>query len=373
MLWLPQEFRFFPVWCLVFAQVLCCCKSSDDQSVTEPDAPISATRMNEWQVIGSHNSYKQAIEPTLLEHLFQLDANVARSLEYEHTSLTAQLDLGLRGLELDVFHDPDGGYYSNPLGLGIVLSRGATPLPYDEGQKLELVGLKLFHIQDVDFRSHHLLFKDALTEIRNWSDRNPDHTPIFILINTKDSPIQGTRVPLAFTANAMDSLDMEIKNIFQSDQLITPDLIRGNSDTLEEAILAQGWPDVENVKGRILFVLDENNTKTNLYLQKFPGLRGASLFVNRQEGNPEAAVRIINDPVANFDRITTLVAAGYLVRTRADADTQEARLNDLSRFERAQASGAHIISTDYYVPSKLFASDYQVIFQGGIYRKSRAQ
>ena len=40
---------------------------------------------------------------------------------------------------------------------------------------------------------------------------------------------------------------------------------------------------------------------------------------------------------------------GYLVRTRTDADTKEARNNDTVRRDAMIASGAQILSTDYPV------------------------
>jgi hypothetical protein len=93
--------------------------------------------------------------------------------------------------------------------------------------------------------------------------------------------------------------------------------------------------------------------------------------VNKEEGNPNAAFRIINDPIKNFEKIKNLVALGYMVRTRADADTQEARNNDYNRFEKAKASGAQVITTDYYQASKLFKSDFKVIFENGRYERNR--
>ena len=277
--------------------------------------------------------------------------------------------MGLRNLELDVFHDPEGGYYSNPAGLDIVRASGNTSLPFDEEEKLKVPGLKVFHVQEIDFRSNQLLFKEALVELKNWSDKNADHTPIIITINAKDVEIPSTRKPLAFDASALKNIDDEIRSIVPKEKLITPDLVRGNKATLEEAVLKSGWPKLAAVKGKFLFVLDEGDTKLDLYLEKFPDLKGAVLFVNKEEGNPEAAFRIVNDPITDFDKIQSLVKLGYMVRTRADADTKEARTDDYSRFERAKASGAQVITTDYYMPSRLFESDFQVIFEDGSYER----
>jgi len=325
--------------------------------------------LNTVQVIGSHNSYKIAIEKPLWNYLFQLDSTMAKSLQYDHPTLKEQLDLGLRNLELDIFHDPLGARYVNPKGLAIVNQTGNTVLPFDQEKKLSEAGLKMFHIQDVDFRSHHLLFKDGLQELKTWSDQNPNHTPIFILINAKDSKVPKTVNPLPFTKAALDSIDLEIKNVFPEDKLITPDLVRGNHTSLEEAVLTTGWPKLEDVQGRFIFVLDEKERKINAYINGHPSLKNRVLFVNIHEGSPEAAFRIINDPIKDFDYIKDLVAKGYLVRTRADASTKEARMNDYSRFEKAKASGAQIISTDYYIPSKLFSSSYEVNFGNRAYER----
>ena len=327
-------------------------------------------KLNEIQLIGSHNSYKVGIEKPLMDYLFRKNPETS-GLEYEHIPLSEQLELGLRSLELDIFHDPDGGYYADPKGLEIVKSLGTAPQPFDEEQKLLLPGLKVFHIQEIDFRSHQLLFKDALEELKKWSEANNGHTPIIITINAKDGEIPDTRKPLRFTAEALYSIDTEIRDVFSKEHLITPDLVRGNFKTLEQAVLTDGWPLLNEVKNRFLFVLDEGKEKTNAYLSKFPDLAGAVLFVNEEEGNPNAAFRIINDPVENFDKIKNLVASGYMVRTRADANTQEARTQSYQRFEKAKASGAHVITTDYYLPSQLFKSDFQVVFSNGTYQRGK--
>lgn len=73
----------------------------------------------------------------------------------------------------------------------------------------------------------------------------------------------------------------------------------------------------------------------------------------------------ITDPVKNFERIQRLVKAGFLVRTRADVGTLEARRKDTTRREKAFASGAHFISTDYPEPNPNF-SEYQVRFDDNI-------
>jgi hypothetical protein len=327
--------------------------------------PTFGQKLNESQVIGSHNSYKSAMPLPILEYLKKINPRTAESLQYEHLPLSEQLDLGLRNLELDVFHDPKGGRFAKPKGLSML----PDSVNFDEKEELLQPGLKLFHVQDLDFQSHHLLFKNALLELKNWSEKHPDHHPIFILINAKDSSIPMTINPLPFSAAALDSIDLEIRTHLGFDKLITPDQVRGEFENLESAVLAGNWPELNSVRGKFLFVLDESEDKIKRYLIKKPGLRDAALFVNIKEGNPEAGFRIINDPIANETYIQDLVGKGYMIRTRADSDTREARNNDYSKFEKAKTSGAQVISTDYYIASRLFPSSYQVSFENGSFER----
>ena len=321
-------------------------------------------KLNQTQVIGSHNSYKSDMAPEILTYLKSLSAATAQSLEYAHLPLEKQLDMGLRNLELDVFHDPQGGRYANPKGLEIIKNSTGKPLSYDPEKKLSAPGLKLFHVQDIDFQSHHLLFADALMALKNWSNQHPDHHPIFILINAKDAMVPSTISPLPFSATALDSIDLEVRTHLGMDKLITPDLVRGTYGSLEAAVLAGNWPNLNEVRGKFLFVLDESEEKIRRYLTQKPELKNAALFVNLKEGNPEAGFRIINDPISNETYIQDLVKKGYLIRTRADSDTKEARTGDYTKFEKAKSSGAQVISTDYYVPSRFFESTYKVFFEG---------
>ena len=322
-------------------------------------------KLNETQVIGSHNSHKSAMPAPILDYLKKVNPAAAQSLEYEHLPLSEQLDLGLRNLELDVFHDPMGGRYANPKSLAM-LPEGTV---FDPKKELSEPGLKLFHVQDLDVQSYHLLFKNALLELKSWSDQHPDHHPVFILINAKDGKVPMTVNPLPFTGTALDSIDLEVRTYLGMNKLITPDQIRGDYESLEKAVLAGNWPKLEAVRGKFIFVLDESEEKIRRYLTEKPELKNGVLFVNLKEGNPEAGFRIINDPVSNETYIQELVRKGYIIRTRADSDTKEARTGDYSKFEKAKASGAQVISTDYYIPSGLFPSDYSVSFENHTFER----
>ena len=320
-------------------------------------------RMNQIQAIGSHNSFKEAIASSLMRILRDRDPDTADSLDYEHISLTEQLALGLRQLELDLFYDPEGGRYANPYGITAVKEMDLPfDPPYDPKGKMKKPGFKVLHVQDIDFRSNCLTFKEALEEVYQWSKANPRHTPILITINTKQSVIDQPNFvqPLPFDKQAFDHLDQEILSVFRASELILPDHVRGNYQKLETAITNDQWPTLKASRGKVFFALDAGQEKIDIYKEGHPSLQGRILFVDAKEGQPEAAFRIINDPLENQQYIQDLVLKGYLVRTRADADTKEARTGDKTRLEAALTSGAHFISTDYYLPDSKFGTGYQV-------------
>ena len=324
--------------------------------------------LNQIQVLGSHNSYKKAIDPPLLKLLRKNNPDSHKGLEYAHVSLPRQLDLGLRKLELDVLHDPEGGRYRRPYGLEMLRQANLLPeSPYDPQGFMQEPGLKVLHMQDIDFRSHVYTFRQALLELRAWSNAHPRHLPIVITMNAKDSSGRDPNFTpaLPFDKEAFDAWDAEIREILPDKKLLTPDDVRGAYLTLEAAVLDHAWPTLGESRGRFLFALDETGEKLDTYLQGHSSLHGRVMFVNAKEGRPEAAFRIVNNPIEDFQYIQRLVRAGYLVRTRADANTLEARQGDYRRMKAAFDSGAQFISTDYYLPNPEFGTGYQVRLPGG--------
>jgi hypothetical protein len=325
---------------------------------TKPAEPL----MNQIQVIGSHNSYKQAIDPKLFAILQKADSVSFSKIDYEHATLT---DLGLLALEIDVYADTQGGKYAHPKGLDLAPGQP----PYDEAGLMKQPGFKVFHIQDLDYRSNAPTFKLALQELKKWSLAHPTHNPVFITMNAKSEALKrpGFSVPEPFTPTVFDALDKEIRDYLGADQLITPDQVRGKYATLESAVLHRNWPTLRAAQGKFVFVLDELGEKRATYMQGHPSLKGRVLFADAEPGTPEAAIHILNNAKKDQAAIKDLVQKGYIIRTRADSDTQEARRNDKSSFEAAMQSGAQIISTDYYRPSTHFKSDYVISFPGGKY------
>ena len=317
-------------------------------------------RLNDILTMGTHNSYKQAIAPPLMALVKAAAPKDWQGLDYHHPPLAEQLDDGARALELDVAYDPAGGRFAHPAGLTLI---GKTP-EADYLAAMSRPGFKVLHIQDVDFASSCLAFVDCLRAIRAWSLAHPRHTPILITMNTND---ERTRVPggvneLPFDTAAFDALDAEIAQVFPRDEMITPDGVRGHFATLRAAILHRGWPRLGAARGKLLFAIDEEGRHIAAYRGGRRSLEGRLAFVNTDEEAPDAAYLTLNE-TGDVDRITAAVREGFIVRTRADADTVEARSNDTRRRDAALRSGAQYVSTDYRHSDSRF-SPYQARLPG---------
>jgi hypothetical protein len=70
--------------------------------------------------------------------------------------------------------------------------------------------------------------------------------------------------------------------------------------------------------------------------------------------------------VEDGERIARDVRAGFLVRTRADEDTVQARTNDTAHRDTALHSGAQAVSTDYLWADPRFAGGYTVRLPGHV-------
>ena len=156
-----------------------------------------------------------------------------------------------------------------------------------------------------------------------WSQDNPGHLPIIITINPKNSGVNrpGFTEVIPFTDSVWVRFDQEIRSVFQEAELITPDLVRGDYDTLRSAILEQGWPLLDSVRGRVMFVLNAGPSTIEEYIKG--GSEGRPMFVDVAPEHPMASFFIMNNPKNQQSDIQKLVRQGFMVRTRADAGTKE--------------------------------------------------
>jgi hypothetical protein len=284
----------------------------------------------------------------VMAELERRDPAMATALDYHHLPLSEQLDQGVRQLEIDIFADPAGGRFADPAGERLAAAAGERT-GFDRAAMLQ-PGFKVLHVADVDYLSHCATLVRCLTEIDRWSRAHPGHLPIMLTINARVQPYAtpGMTDPLPLDETLLDALDSEIRSVFTPGRLITPDEVRGSRASLRDAVLAGQWPTLERARGRVFILLDVPAEVSARYRAGHPSLAGRAMFGWFAEQEPEAAVMIVQDPLVDGARIRAWVEQGFIVRTRSDADTREARTGDRRKATAAIASGAQAVSTDYY-------------------------
>ena len=273
-------------------------------------------KLNHLQMKGTHNSYHLAT-PIL----------AWTQLGYTHAPIKEQLEnQGVRQMEFDVHQCRDND-------------------------------VCVYHIGLVDTRTHCDTLKECLTEVKEWSSRNRSHHPIFIFLEPKDSPQYSKE--WQFFQNIED----QILSVFSKDDILTPDNVRGKHFTLKKAIETNGWPAINAVRGKVVFVLLDLGGHRDNYTLDAPALQKRLMFTTSNPHREDAAIMMLDDPIAHKDRIRDLAERGFIVRTRADEGLYEPSANDFSRLSAALDSGAHMISTD--IPVKLDSYDYWFDLKGG--------
>ena len=259
-------------------------------------------RVNHVQVLGTHNSYHV---------LGEVDADQWR---YEHRPLDEQLDRqGVRAFEIDTWFDEESG------------------------------ALDVFHIALVDAATTCATFDACLGKIASWSRAHRAHVPLSVQIEIKnDDAVENAN-------DALLAVERDIAAAFDDDMILSPDLVRGDAATVNDALVDNGWPTLSVARGRTLFFIDTATSAAALVAAS-PTLASRLLFPRGPSAPGVQAIAKFDDPTTSENEIADAVNAGLLVRTRADSDGNEARADDLSRAHAAFSSGAHIVSTDFPAP-----------------------
>lgn len=351
-------------------------------------------RLNQLQVIGTHNSYHREVSLPERDLFPTLMADVDPHVEgyyYSHASVHDQLQYQrVRSFEFDVYADSQGGLFANPLIRKLANMSDADHAHYALPKDLmQQPGTKVLHIADADVGTICHTLVECLTQVKAWSESQKGrHVPIPILIEFKKTEPgmerQGGVVAEDWTVEALDRVDAEIRSVLSDEQLITPDDIRKSAIengakprtnmTLEEAILAfdsgGGWPTLSSSRGKFFFVMDNEPTHPIQIRDPYRSgnrlnLEGRVIFTNSQPGEPDAAFIKRNDPITgrNMQEIQDLVKRGYFIRTRADEPIQMLLRDEVPAMrDAALASGAQIVSSDWVGSgvSARYNSDYFV-------------
>lgn len=287
------------------------------------DPLASELRLNQLQVIGTHNSYHTREKP--------INLGRAREWNYTHAPLDVQLNRGIRSFELDVHW------------------RGGEFL--------------VFHVPIVDEGTNCRTLSDALATVRKWSEAHPRHIPISFLFELKREGAGLDKRIKQVDGSGLDELDSLLKAGSGESNILTPDDVRGDFETLREAITTRGWPKVDDCRGKVFFILHDEGQQREDYTAGHPSLRGRVMFVRSNESRDDGATLVMDSP--NDPEIPRLAKAGYYIRTRADSSLHTAAPGQPARRDKALASGAHIISTDFPAGQPAAETGYVVKFPDG--------
>jgi hypothetical protein len=279
-------------------------QGNGDSAVIE-DGGFEPLRLNHMQVRGTVNSYHDSRVPP-----------EGPELAYWHLPLDQQAAVqGIRQFDFDV--------YGNGISLGVQHIGGI-------GDRFTLCERLL----------------PCLDGIAAWSDVNPDHPPLVILMGeTWTWP----DIDVQFYWH-VDEIEEYLLAAFGRERMLSPSDVRGGHPDLATAIAAHGWPTIDEARGKIIAVLNEHNEARAEYLE-YGGLDPADRFLFQIgdpaepspdevifsfEGNTDEPPWLEAVDEATLPEIERLVRSGALVHTAT---------NDPAMAPRLRAAGAHMIAS----------------------------
>lgn len=311
---------------------------------------MDSTPMNQIKVLASHNSYKVAPTARTMKFIekfkrFLGEDNQPFQLAYSHVSLRDQFSkFNIRGIELDVYNDPEGGHFFKHKLNFFIPKQKIKDAAYEAMKK---PGFKIIHIPDIDYQTHYLTLESALLELNGWSMENPSHAPIFVNIELKSRAMGdeskilnwlGFPKAIPFTSQAFHQMDSLFKSTLKT--LYSPSAFIHGEASMQERLKNQGWPLLQDIRGRIFVIIQGKGS------DQFPTFGSAFKYGNEQDSN---CIFLLRDNPKDVN-VLQMLSERFMIRTRTDAGTIEARKNDFSRLKEALQSKAQILSTDYYIP-----------------------
>jgi len=322
-------------------------------------------RLNDIRILASHNSYKKKPDPKVLSFLNHFKKRLGddldpKRLDYGHLPLSEQFDdYGIRGIELDVYYDPKGGKFSKRK-LNFLIC-GLKQKVKDS--VMHQPGFKMLHIADIDYETNYLTFKSALEEIYQWSSNNPQHIPLYITIEPKGESagdysgflrLLGFKKAIKYDSIAYRALDNEILDVFKNTSILfTPKDLMAGHKSISERLKTTNWPTLNSCLGKVIFIVDGD--QNDMYQTSLENGEERPMFTFSEPGKLTAAFIKRNNPIGQEEVINNLTN-DYIVRTRSDVETMQARSDDYSMFNAAMNSNAQIISTDYYREDPIIGS-----------------
>lgn len=281
----------------------------------------SGIKFNEMRFIATHNSYQsEATDAT--KNLYRNLSDVTFGLlpedkaEFRSETLTDQFNSGVRSIEMDIeTFDRDGE-----------------------------ISFTCMHAPYIEMTTTCYDFSLALKEIAMWSDNNPNHLPITVIIEPK-TVILALEDMKGFNYDYALELDTLLREAL-GDKLFTPaDMLR-DYESFGEMRADDGWCEVRNMLGKVLILLHDCGV-TQEYIDADTSLRTQAMFPMLREGDAEkdyASFILSNNPTKLLKTQDYIIGEQKLiVRTRADSFGSVSE----KKAENTLNCNAHIVSTDY--------------------------
>ena len=281
---------------------------------TTADPPLLT--LEHAQFKGTHNSYHQ-------KPLIPFDP----SHNYSHAPLAEQLaDQGVRAFELDVH----------------------------EG----LSDFEVYHITVIDAVTSCDTLPGCLGAIEMWSITHPQHLPVVVWIELKDST-GGTPIDAA----DLDELDDTIRGVFAEPHLFTPDDLKGDHASVRDA-LADGWPTLDSMRGQVLVVLlNVDDPRAEAYTAGFTHLDGRAMFVRATPEQFDMPWTAIAKLGADEDAAIAAAHAAHMLIATNTCGAGEADDVCFADLAAAEAAGIHMLKDDF--PAEVDGKAYWLDLQDG--------
>lgn len=204
-------------------------------------------KLNELRYLATHNSYKQGVSrATGLFYDSAAFGAISGKYDYVFDDLTTQFNNGIRSIEIDFFKNPTEDGFTIRILHNAIFERASSMLD------LEL----------------------ALTEMKMWSDYNPGHLPVIVLVEPKTSGGQGLK-PMDTEAHVYAG---ELLEKVLGDKLYTPEDMLGGYRDFAALRAANGYPEVRDVLGKFIFLHHRTGKDDWEFFAIDPALKKQKMF-----------------------------------------------------------------------------------------------
>ncbi len=294
-------------------------------------------KLNEIAILGTHNSYQRLATKETRFAMNLIDTITFKkfglnTFDFEMDTLTEQLEMGIRNVEIDIE-------------------------TLDKDEKIEF---KVTHNSLIDNASSAYDFTKALQEIKLWSDNNPNHIPVIIIVEPKSFVIEINGMK-KFSLEYAQELEKVLVETFGESLLTPKDMLRGYN-SFKEMRENDDWISLKEAQGKILVLLHDCDV-TESYIALDETIKTQKMFpMLRYDDRNESYTSFIleNDAWRASERkAENIDESNLIVRTRADVYPEYSD----ERYAVIEDCGSQIITTDF--PEKVNSNaDHFYSFNG---------